>query len=177
MWRLLYSESVFIFHVTNSKPARVQRCIQARNFSWPWILTCSSKTETSMPATSCLSTYILYFHIMTLSNHTSVGGTLTFVMRSHADFQYMLLCCFFLCLPSKCAKWESKGLFCYYSLAANGNSFFRLSIKKNIDIQYKSNLYLWCVYKQNTRHTIIKLDSQQKCMLSTFSYKTVCFDL
>ncbi len=94
MWRLLYSESVFIFHVTNSKPARVQRCIQARNFSWPWILTCSSKTETSMPATSCLSTYILYFHIMTLSNHTSVGGTLTFVMRSHADFQYMLLCCF-----------------------------------------------------------------------------------
>jgi len=28
------------------------------------------KTETSMPATSCLSTYILYFHIMTLSYHT-----------------------------------------------------------------------------------------------------------
>lgn len=85
----------------------------------------------------------------------------------------MLFC---WCLSSKWAKWESQGLFYYYSHVANGNFFFRLSIKKNIDIQYKNNLYLWCVYKQNTRHKIIKLNSQQKCICYR-PFQTVCFDL
>ncbi len=70
-----------------------------------------------MPATSCLSTYILYFHIMTLSNHTSVGGTLTFVMRSHADFQYMLLCCFVDVYLQSVQSENPRAFFCYYSLA------------------------------------------------------------